>query len=420
MKAFVLRWFSFDERTLGLFLGAGVLTMAFFRLSTLREKLGVAPGPELPLTLVLVAVALAWWSLLPRGFVWLDPAVLTWRDFVGDRTTVIAQRLAGGWLARQAVLGYLLAVVVAIVAAPSAWAFAGAAVLVGAGALALSVVRRPRTALWPEAAAVVGLATFAVAVRPGPVVLYVLAAVCAVAAVVFRRGDRVTQAGRQTLVDGWRDRVLRVSGIQFLDLALLLPAARPVRPRALGTGLRLAWVGVLGRSRHVPTAVLLGLTAVAAHLAFPLLPDVVVFAALGYLAIVPLLAGLGELWRSPGRRRWVGLSDTALRWHHVVVATGLALVWGLAVYWLAALPATVLVMIPVVSACAVRTMTRKPPSYDNLVPVDTPFGVMPMRLFSQTLRGPDLGVVALILAQGLPLWATALVATAAVAVALFR
>jgi hypothetical protein len=420
MKAFALRWFSFDDRTLGLFLGVGVSTMAFFRLGTLRDKLGVAQGPELSLALVLVAVALAWWSLLPRGFVWLDPAVLTWRDFVGDRTTVIARRLAGGWLVRQALVGYLLAVVVAIVAAPAEWAFAGAAVLVGAGALALSVVRRPRTALWPEAAVVVGLATFAVVVRPGPVPLYVLAVGCAAAAVVVFPGERVTQAGRQTLVDGWRDRVLRVSGLQFLDLALLLPAARPVRPRPLGTGLRLAWLGVLGRSRHAPTAVLLGLTAVATHLAFPRLPAVLVFTALGYLATVPLMAGLGELWRSPGRRRWVGLSDTALRWHHLVVATGLAAGWGLAVCWLADLPATVLVLVPVVSSCTVRTMTRKPPSFGNLVQVDTPFGALPTRLVLQTLRGPDLGVVALVLAPALPLWGAGLVAAAVVAVALFR
>lgn len=428
MKAFALRWLSGDERTLAAFLGIGVMTMAFFRLDTVREKLGVPSGPEFPLVLVLVAIALAWWSLLPRSFVWLDPAALTWRDFGGtDRSTVIAQRITGGWLGRQLALGYLLAVLLTIVAAPGQWATSGAAVLVGAGLLALGTVRRPRTALWPEAAAVLALAAFGMVVRPGPIVLYVLAVALAAAAVPLLRFGTppVAAAGRQTLVDGWRDRVLRVSGMQFLDLALLLPAARPVRPRQLTTGLRLAWLGVLGRVRHVPTAALLALTAVAARLTFPALPGVVVFATLGYLAIVPLAAGLGELWRSPGRRRWVGLSNTALRWHHVLVATLLAACWGLPVYGLtalagAALPTSVLVTVPILAACAVRTMTRPPPTYENLMPVDTPFGAIPTRLILQTARGPDIGVLAVLLISALPLWGAGLVVVAVVALAVFR
>ncbi|TDV57679.1 hypothetical protein CLV71_101552 [Actinophytocola oryzae] len=414
------RWASGDERTLGVFLGVGVLTMAFLRLDKLRGAFGVVP--EAPLVLTVVITALAWWSLLPRSFVWLDPAVLTWRDYGGiNRVAIVAGRLVGGWLGRLLALGYVLAVLSALVRAPVATTVAGVAVLVGAGFLALAVVRRPRAEPWHEALAVLTLAVVGLT-RPGPVVSFVLAGVLAVAGLVlFRPGTPpVADATRQTLVDGWRDRVLRVSGVQFLDLALLLPAARPVRPRPLTSGLRLAWQGVLGRARHAPTAALLGLTAAAVHRMLPALPDVVVFTVLGYLALVPLGAGLGELWRSPGRRRWVGSTDTALRWHHFLVTTTVAAAWGLPVWLLSGSAPAVLLTVPVLSACAVRTMTRKPPTYDNLVPVDTPFGAVPTRLILQTTRGPDAGVLAVLLVSALPVWGAALVVVAVVVLAVFR
>lgn len=413
------KWLSGDDRTLGLFLAVGVMTMAFFRMHTVRDKLGVAPDPAYPLAVVLVLTALAWWSLLPRGFVWLDPAVLTWRDDT-DRRAAIGHRLAGGWVLRQVLLGYALAVLLVVVAAPGRWAVAGASALAGLGLLALAVVRRPRVAQHWEAAAVLVLAAAAVVVKPGPVVLYSVAVVTALAALPLLRDGTVTNAGRTALVDGWRDRVLRVSGVQFLDLALLLPAARPVRPRPLTGGLRLAWQGVRGRVRHVPTAVLLGLAAIAARPAFPALPGIVLFSLLGYLALVPLVAGLGELWRSPGRRRWVGLPDTALRAHHLVVTIALAACWAVPVYLLADWSVHVLVMIPVLGAAAVRTLTRKAPTYDNLVPVDTPFGAMPLRLFLQTGRGMDVGVLAAVLIPASPWWGQGLVVIAVVALALFR
>jgi hypothetical protein len=419
MTAFARRWLSGDERTLAAFLVGGVLTMAFFRLDRLRTVFGAVP--EAPLVLVCVLTAVAWWSLLPRSFVWLDPADLTWRDFGAlDRVTLVGQRLAGGWLVRLLGLGYVLAVLAAVVRAPATTVVAGAAVLVGAGFLALAVVRRPRAALWPEAVAVLALAAVAAVARPG--VLFVLAGILAAGgAVLFRLGTpRVADATRQALVDGWRDRVLRAVGVRFLDLALLLPAARPVRPRPLTGGLRLAWLGVLGRSRHVPTAVLLAITAVAVYRVLPALPDLLVLTVFGYLALVPLTAGLGELWRSPGRRRWLGSTDIALRWHHFVVATALACGWLVPVWLLAGAHPGALVLVPVLSASAIRTMTRNPPTYDNLVPVDTPFGSFPARLVTQTVRGPDLGLLAVVLIPALPPWGTAIVVAASVAVALLR
>ncbi|MGB3443711.1 MAG: hypothetical protein WBA97_33665, partial [Actinophytocola sp.] len=290
------------------------------------------------------------------------------------------------------------------------------AVLAGAGALALAAARRPATRAEPAVPLLLAAPVFA---EPGPVTLFALAAVLAVGVALYRPGTPlVANAGRQALVDGWRDRVLRVSGVQFLDLALLLPAARPVRPRPLRNGLRLAWLGVLGRARHGPTAALLAVTAVAVHRTFPALPGLVVFAVPGYLALMPLVAGLGELWRSPGRRRWVGLGDVALRRDHLVVAVALATMWAVPVWWTGGWDATVLFVVPVLAAAVVRTMTRRAPAYDNLVPVDTPFGAMPMRLILHTLRGPDLGVLALLFIAGAPWWAATLGAAAMTVAAL--
>ena len=87
MKALARRWLSGDERTLGAFLVVGVLTMAFFRLDTLRAEPGTGTDP---LAFLLVVTAVTWWSLLPRSFVWRDPADLTWRDFDDtDRATIV-------------------------------------------------------------------------------------------------------------------------------------------------------------------------------------------------------------------------------------------------------------------------------------------------------------------------------------------
>ncbi|GAB1509059.1 hypothetical protein [Actinophytocola sp. KF-1] len=418
MTAFARRWLSGDERTLGAFLVIGVLTMAFFRLDKLRAELGSGADP---LALLLVITAVTWWTLLPRSFVWRDPADLTWRDFTDtDRATIVSQRLTGHWLGRVLVLAYLLAVLAALVAAPAVWVLAGTAALAGAAFLALAVVRTPRRRL--EWVVPLALAATAVTAEPGPIPLFVLAAALALAgATRFRPGvPPIAAAGRHELVDGWRDRVLRVSGVQFMDVALLLPAARPARRLRVSGGLRLAWLGVLGRARHVPTAVLLAVTAVAVHRTFPALPGVVVFTVFGYASLVPLVAGLGELWRSPGRRRWVGLGDVALRWHHLVVAVVVAGVWAVPVWLVGGWPAEVLVTVPVLAACAVRTMTRRAPTYDNLMPVDTPFGALPLRLVMQTVRGPDLGVLALAFMAGAPWWGALLTAAAAVTVALLR
>jgi hypothetical protein len=434
MRAFAARWLTGDERTLGALLAIGVLIMAFFRLDRVRQIIGVAPGPDLALVLVLVTAALSWWSMLPRGFVWLDPAVLTWRDFTGnDRERVVARRLAGGWLARMLALGYLLALLAAVVGLSPQWVLAGAGALLATGLLALGATRRRRRDARTEALTVLALAAAVVALRPTPLVIVTAAALLVLpAGLLLTRSGRpglpeVAKAGRNDLVQGWRDRVLRVVGVQFLDPAMLLPAARPVRAWSLRhpTGLRLAWVGVAGRARTLPAAALLALTAVAAHLALPALLDEFVFTLLGYLALVPLAGGLGELWRSPGRRRWLGHTDTALRAAYVLVLTALAAAWAVPAVGLAALAGiswdgTVPLTVPLMAACAVRTVTGDPPTYDNPAPVDTPMGSMPLRLIARTLRGPDIGLLALLFVPVSPVLVGAAIVAAAVAVAVLR
>ena len=409
MRAFAARWLSGDDRTLGAVLAVGVLTMAFFRLDRVRQFVGVAPADDLAPALVMVTAALLWWTMLPRGFVWLDPAVLTWRDQDTDRRRLVAGRLATGWLARLFAIGYALALLAAVVGLGARWVLAGAAVLAAAGLLALGALRRVRRDPRREACVVLGLAALAVALRPGPAVLFAAAAVLAVPAgwLLARSGPparpEIADAGRVDLVAGWRDRLLRVVGVHFLDPTMLLPAGRPVRAWSLRrpAGPRLAVVGVAARARHLPTAVLLGLTAVAAGLALPGVPDEVTLVVLGYLALVPLAGGLGELWRSPGRRRWLGHTDTALRAAHVLVFTGLAVAWALPVAGLGALAGAgwdtgVLVVVPLLAACAIRTVTGDPPTFDNPGAVDTPIGAMPVRIILRTLRGPDIGALALL------------------------
>lgn len=39
------------------------------------------------------------------------------------------------------------------------------------------------------------------------------------------------------------------------------------------------------------------------------MPVATVLGGAGYLAMVPLAGGLGQLWRSAGLRRWMGASD---------------------------------------------------------------------------------------------------------------
>lgn len=421
MKAFAARWLTGDERTLGLAMGVGMVLTPFFRIDWWRDTLGVPPTPEIALGLVIVLTAIAWRSLLRRAFVWLEPYVLTWQDFGAlDREAVLGDRLLAGWLGRLLAVGYLAALLGALAAAPAALVAASVAVVLASGVLALGLARLATVSPLAELAGVFGLAALGVWLGLTPWALYAVAAVLLAVAVppLVRSGSPrrpliAVRSGRAELVAGWRERVVRTVGVSFLDVGMLLPAARPPRrlrvPSLAGRSvLALTWVGVLGRVRYLPAAALFALLAVAAWRAFPALPEFAVVAAFGYLAVVPFGAGLGELWRSAGLRRWVGRSDTVLRAVNLAVLGGFAACWVLPVVAIAALggaavPVAVLLAVPVIAASVVRTATRPPPSYEHPMDAETPFGRIPIGLVVQAVRGPDLGTFAVWLVTVLPL-----------------
>ncbi|MDI5982228.1 DUF6297 family protein, partial [Amycolatopsis magusensis] len=123
-----------------------------------------------------------------------------------------------------------------------------------------------------------------------------------------------------------------------------------------------------------------------------------VVAVAAYAALMPFGGGLGELWRGLGLRRWLDERDLRLRAAYALVFAGLALAWALVLVLVVALlgvsfgPAAWLVL-PLAAASVLRTASRPPMTYDNLVVTDTPLGQAPVRLITQAIRGPDLGVV---------------------------
>ncbi|MER7167998.1 DUF6297 family protein [Micromonospora sp. NPDC000207] len=113
-----------------------------------------------------------------------------------------------------------------------------------------------------------------------------------------------------------------------------------------------------------------------------------------YLATDRLTGGLRSLSRSPGLRRALGGDDARNQLAHVVVP-GV----GAALWWLATLPVggpslgwVAVVMVSGVVVAAYRAGTRPPLDYDTPV-AHTPFGVIPVGLMTQMLRGWDVVAV---------------------------
>ncbi len=116
-----------------------------------------------------------------------------------------------------------------------------------------------------------------------------------------------------------------------------------------------------------------------------------------YLAANRLTGGLRTVNRSPGLRRALGGSDGTLRLVHLVVPWVGAVLW-----WLLTWPAgphlagvEPLIVVAVVVA-AYRAATRPPMAYGGAA-VDTPFGLIPVDLIRQVIRGPDVLAVAIVL-----------------------
>jgi hypothetical protein len=116
-----------------------------------------------------------------------------------------------------------------------------------------------------------------------------------------------------------------------------------------------------------------------------------------YLAVNRLTGGLRTVSRSPGLRRALGGSDSTLRLVHLVVPWLGAILW-----WLLTWPAgphlagvEPLIVVGVVVA-AYRAATKPPMSYGGAA-VDTPFGLIPVDLIRQVIRGPDVLAVVIVI-----------------------
>lgn len=416
------RLFSGDTESFVALLAVGVLGSSFFKLEWWHQVLIGQTEPITPsvLGLTLLLFALAWRSLLRRRFVWADPAQLTWSDFsIPGRVRSLNARLGGGWLWRLLVLGYASALLELVYAVSLSTWLAGACVLAGSAALAFTSARHPdgdRPAESAGAFLLAGIGVLEVVLAPPTAWLLALTAMM-FAVAGFRlpgsggplRPAVATETNRAALVNGWLERAVRTTSITFLDLMMLLPPSRPMRGWKLrgATALRLAWVGALGRARYAGTATLLALTIAVAYRALPALSTVVLAGVGAYVALMPFAAGIGELWRSPGKRRWLDASDLELRCWHGLVLFGFACAWSETLFGIAALLGvemswTTWLAVPLAVGAVLRTATRPVVTYDNLGVVETGVGMMPVRLIKQFVRGPDVGLLGLGLLFVLP------------------
>ncbi|ATY15671.1 hypothetical protein CU254_38760 [Amycolatopsis sp. AA4] len=404
--------FSGDSPTFVLIFGAGFLFTAFFRTDAWHRVLFGPSAVDYSAVLGLVALcaAVGWRSLLRRGFVWAEPAELTWMDFAQvDRRRVVATRLAGVLTGFVVVLGYLAALMLAVGGSSLDWWRAAAALVAGAMILAFTTARR--TAFRFEAAGPLLLAGAGVVVAAARLdaitVQYVGAALALCGLLLAFGGEAVSGAGRAVLLDGWNARVLRAMAVTFLDPMMMLPESAPAGSWSLRspTAFRLAWLGIVGRSRYASALLLVAFAVAVGHVAVPTLPGPVLVGIGAYLALTPFGAGLGVLWRNPGRRRWLGSSSRELVLAHGVALTAVGLVWcALLSVALLALGTAFSPLSWVTVALAVlsvlRTVTRQPVDYSSAGFVDTPAGPMPANLMRQLFRGPDLLAVGiLVLAQ---------------------
>jgi uncharacterized protein DUF6297 len=410
--------FTGDTPTLLALFAIAILVNAFNRLEWWRSFLiGQSTiDANAALGLLVIGCALAWRAMLRRGFVWAEPAALTWLDFTGvDRTRVLGRRLLTGWLIGVAAVAYIGSLVAAATELATPVWISAAALLVGSAALSLATVRRAPGGAGIEAVAPVGLACLGVVIAVAglaPIWLDVLGGALFVTGCVLwlSSSSIATRAGRKDLVDGWNERLVRTVSFTFLDPMLLLPSANPVRGHSLRrlTTLRLAYVGILGRARYLGTAALLAIAVGVAHAALPGLPPVVLIALGGYAALMPFGGGIGELWRNTGLRRWLDTGDYELRLVNTVVLACLVAAWGLVVELVdfvlgIDVPGAAWLALPLVVGAVLRTATRPPMTYDNLGSTDTPMGAMPTRLLTQLFRGPDVGFIGVVVLAAVPL-----------------
>jgi hypothetical protein len=383
---------------------------------------------------VLAAAGLAWQGLRAVGPLLVSPAAQTWAAGAPiDRRAWLLPRFAAliaGAAAGVAVLGLGAATLggAADFTDFGRAALAGAAC--GAGGAALSVVAQSARhgRRWPYllgvgllgAGAVVAVVVLSAHFAGGRLGQSTMPLTAAIAAIGLPLAVTATLFATRALPRV--DRAALTTGAQFANAAA---AAAVMLDPSMLAGLiasrRWRSVGRVRSRRFLPGSrwwVLLQAeirrlyrhpSSVAAWSAVALLQYAVAVAlpslagsahVLGaYLAADRLTGGLRALSRSPGLRRALGGGDTELRLAHIVVpAVGTALWWlitepvgGAHLGWV-----EVLLVLGVVGAIT-RAGTRPPLAYGGAI-VDTPFGMIPVDLLRQLLRGPDVLAV-LVIAQ---------------------
>ncbi|GGS20456.1 hypothetical protein [Actinokineospora fastidiosa] len=370
---------------LAVFIGAGLLTLPFYRAELLHERfVGAHAVPANALTaVVLLAVAVAVVSLLRRDFVRLHPARLTWDD-TGDRDRIVHRAMVRAWALRFGIVAYLF-VAAGFVLGWSGWP-ALLATTVAAALYAYAAARRARRG---EHAVPFGLAAAGAAFVPSTWLWIIAGVLLAATAAVWGPPPR---PGRRELVRGHLAHVARAVAASFGDVLSVLPRPRPTRGR-LGTTLRFVVTGIAARRGMVAAAVLLALAAPVLHAVFPVVAPVW-WAGLGaYFAVLPFAGGLAEVSTVAGLRRWLPQSDTELWLTAVVVLMVVAGLW-LAAAALAGLPAAP-AAIPVAAVAVARTVSRPDLDYSPGPTADLGGVAMPVNLVRQLVRGPFLLVMGL-------------------------
>ncbi|MCW2637892.1 MAG: hypothetical protein JWP76_198 [Dactylosporangium sp.] len=386
---------------------------------------------------VLAGAGLAWQGLRMVGPLLVTPAAQTWAVSAPiDRRAWLLPRF--GVLTAAAAVG--IAALGASAAAMGAardladlgWAaLAGASCGVAGAALSVVAQGARQGRRWPRLPGVAltgGGATVAIVVVAAhfagrhlghPLVRPLTAAIAgaglplAVAATTF--GARaLPRVDRATLTTGAQFATAAVTAAVWLDPSLLAGVlesrrwrgigrvrSRPFRPGGRWWALLQADVRRLYRHPSAIvtwSALVLGQYAVAVAL-----PSVagVTHVIGAYLAADRLTGGLRTLSRSPGLRRALGGSETALRLVHLVVpAVGAALWWLITVpVGGAHLGGVEILLVAGVVGAVYRAATRPPMVHGGAV-VETPFGLIPVDLLRQLTRGLDVLAV-LVIAQTL-------------------
>ncbi|WP_033289939.1 hypothetical protein [Amycolatopsis jejuensis] len=386
------------DLVLSLVIAAGILGSPFYNTALVREQLiGSAPVSALGSVVVLcTGLALAWRSTLRRGYLWAQPATLTWGDFDGRRPVVLTRRLLLDWAARFGVAAYFFAVSGMLIGFPASL-LGPIALYLTVAALALVMGRRPP---FPGESLLPLTLAFALVV---PLWTYALAAGLAAAALAWSP-PRPHTACRRTLVRQFTERMVRRTSAAFLDVWALLPAGRPV-PWRIGLAgrfvvTRYVVMGTLARRHALGLPVFLALAVLAAHVTFPAVSAVWLLGLGGYLALLPFTAPVAQLHRVPALRRWLDVPN--LRLHAVTCGflSLLALAWAGVVLLLGVpVPAGALVAVLVAALSAVRSVTRGPLDFSSMGMVLYEGVLIPAGLVRQLVRGPDLLVIGLVVAS---------------------